>query len=78
MASSSSAKKRKSKVVFDSSKFVSEEAQIRYHDSVSNRSLIAERGLIPTSTGFPGIWSIIRQRGGVSFVHSLSLLLFLL
>ena len=67
MASSSSAKKRKSKVVFDSSKFVSEEAQIRYHDSVSNRSLIAERGLIPTSSGFPGIWNIIRQRGWGEF-----------
>ena len=67
MASSSSAKKRKSKVVFDSSKFVSEEAQIRYHDSVSNRSLIAERGLIPTSAGFPGLWSIIRQRGWGEF-----------
>ena len=67
MASSSSAKKRKSKLIFDNSKFVSEEAQTRYHESVSNRSLIAERGLIPTSTRFPSIWSIIRQRGWGEF-----------
>ena len=78
MASSSSAKKRKSKVVFDSSKFVSEEAQIRYHDSVSNRSLIAERGLIPTSSGFPGIWNIIRQRGWGEFCAQPKLAKFLL
>ena len=63
MASSSSAKKRKSKVVFDGNKFVSEEAQTRYHESVSGRSLIAERGLIVTPIGYLGISSIIRARG---------------
>ena len=51
MASSSSAKKRKSKVVFDNSKFVSEEAHDRYHESVTGRTLIAERGLTITPTG---------------------------
>ncbi len=67
MASSSSAKKRKGKVVFDNSKFVSEDAQTRYYDSVSGKTLIAERGLIVTPTGYPGIWNNIRARGWSEF-----------
>ena len=67
MASSSTAKKRKSKLIFDNRKFVSEEAQTRYYESVSGRSLIAERGLIVTPTGYPGISSIIRARGWGEF-----------
>ena len=62
MASSSSAKKGKSKVVFDNDKFVSEEAQTRYFESVSARNLIAERGLMVTDVAFPFIASIIRAR----------------
>ena len=67
MASSSSAKKRKSKVVFDGNKFVSEEAQTRYHESVLGRTLIAERGLVVTPTGIPEISSVIRARGWGEF-----------
>ena len=67
MASSSSAKKRKNKVVFDGSKFVSEEAQTRYYESFSVRTLIAERGLTVTSMGYPGISSVIRARGWGEF-----------
>ena len=78
MPSSSSANKRKNKVVFDGSKFVSEEAQTRYYESVLGRTLIAERGLIVTPTGYPSISSVIRARGGVNSVLNLSLLLFLL
>ena len=62
MASSGSAKKRKSKVVFDNSKFVSEEAQDRYYESVCGRTLIAERGLTITLAGYPSIASVIRER----------------
>ena len=65
MASSRSAKKRKSKVVFYGNKFVSEEAQTRYHESVSGKNLIAERGLVVTPTGYPGISSIIYKSKGV-------------
>ena len=65
MASSSSAKKRKNKVVFDSSKFVSEEAQARYYESISGRTLIAERGLTITPTGYPGILNVIISYGMV-------------
>ena len=60
MASSSTSKKRKSKVAFDNEKFVSEEAQARYYESVSDRNLIAERGLKITPTGYPGISNVIR------------------
>ena len=67
MASSSTAKKRKSKLVFDNSKFVSEEAQIRYHESVSGRTLIADRSLVVTPTGIPEISSVIRARGWGEF-----------
>lgn len=67
MASSSSAKKKKQKIQWDRSKFVSEEAQIRYYESVEGRPLIAERGLTITQGGFPALWSTIQQRGWGAF-----------
>ncbi len=50
-------KKRRGKgvVQFDSSKFVSENAQDRYFDSVSKRHPIAERGLCVTRIEWPNI-----------------------
>ena len=67
MASSSTSKKRKSKVAFDNEKFVSEEAQARYYEYVSGRSLIAERGLTITPTGYPNIAQVIRERKWTEF-----------
>ena len=61
MASSSN-KKRKSKVVFDTEKFVSEEAQIRFHDSVVKRNPIVERGLCITGVNWPSIQNNFRAR----------------
>ena len=62
MMASSSNKKRKSKVVFDTEKFVSEEAQIRFHDSVVKRIPIAERGLCITGVNWPSIQNNFRAR----------------
>ena len=62
-------KKRKGKgvVQFDSSKFVSENAQDRYFDSVSKRSPIAERGLCVTGINWPRIKANISKRGWDDF-----------
>ena len=59
---SSSTMKRKSKLIFDSDKFVSEEAQTRYHDSVVKRNPIAERGLCVTGVNWPSIQNNFRAR----------------
>ena len=59
---SSSNKKRKSKVVFDTEKFVSKEAQIRFHDSVVKRNPIVERGLCITGVNWPSIQYNFRAR----------------
>ena len=67
MATSNISKKRKTKGVWDRSKFVSEEAQNRYHESVEGRPLIAERGLTITQEGFPELWNNIQQRGWGAF-----------
>ena len=61
MASSSS-KKRKSKLIYDSDKFVSEEAQSRYHESVVKRIPIAERGLCVSGVSWPAIQNNIYAR----------------
>ena len=61
MASSSN-KKRKSKVVFDTKKFVSEEAQIRFHDSVVKINPIDERRLCITRVNWPSIHNNFRAR----------------
>ena len=52
---SSSTKKRKSKLVFDTEKFVSEETQTRYHDSVVKRDPIVDRGLCVSGVDWPFI-----------------------
>ena len=62
MALSSSAKKRKSKVVFDNRQFVSEEAQDGYYEYVFGRTLIAEWGLTITPASYPSIANVIRER----------------
>ena len=48
---------------FDSSKFVSENAQDRYFDSVSKRHPIDERGLCVTGIDWPNITANIQKRG---------------
>ena len=60
----SGSKKRKGKGVikFDKTKFVSENAQNRYYDSVSNQNPIAERGLCATEINWPSITANIRKR----------------
>ena len=59
---SSSTKKRKSKLVFDTEKFVSEEAQTRFHASVVKRNPIAERGLCVKGVNQPSIQNNFRAR----------------
>ena len=60
----SGSKKRKGKGViqFDKTKFVSENAQNRSYDSMSNQNLIAERGLCVTRINWPTITANIRER----------------
>ena len=60
----SGSKKRKGKGVikFDKTKFVSENAQNRYYDSISNQNLIAERGLCVTGINQLSITTNIRER----------------
>ena len=62
-------KKRKGKAVgqYDSSKFVSENTQDRYFDSVSKRNPIAERGLCLTGIDWPNITANIQKRGWDNF-----------
>ena len=74
----SSTKKRKSKLVFDTEKFVSEEAQTRFHDSVVKRNPIAERGLCITWVNWPSIKIILGQENGITFVINQRRLSFLL
>ena len=57
---SSSTKKRKSKLVFDTENFVSEEAQTHFHDSVVKRNPIAERGLCVMGVNWPSIQNNFR------------------
>ena len=59
---SSSTKKRKIKVVFDTKKFVSEEAQTCFHDFVVKKNPIAERGLCVTGVNWPSIQNNFRAR----------------
>ena len=75
---SSSTKKRKSKLAFDTKKFVSEEAQNRYHDSVVKRNPIAERGLCVTGVNWLSIQNNFRAENGMNFVINQRQLLFLL
>ena len=65
----SRSKKRKGKNVaqFDSSKFVSENAQERYYDSVSKCHPIAERGLCVTGIDWPNITTNILKWGWKNF-----------
>ena len=63
--STSANKKRKGKgvVQFDSSKFVSANAQDRYFDSILKHSPIAERGLCVTGINWPRIKANIVKKG---------------
>ena len=65
----SSSKKRNGKGViqFDETKFVSENAQNRYYDPVSNQNMIAKRGLCVTGINWPTITTNIRERKWDSF-----------
>ena len=49
-------------IQFDKTKFVSENAQNRSYDSMSNQNLIAERGLCVTRINWPTITANIRER----------------
>ena len=55
-------KKGKGVIQFDKTKFVSENAQNRYYDSISNRNSIVERGLCVTGIDCPTITANIRER----------------
>ena len=61
-ASGSKKRKGKSVIQFDKAKFVSENAQNRYYDSISNRNSIVERGLCATEINWPSITANIRKR----------------
>ena len=67
--SASASKKRKGKVIekFDSNKFVSENAQKWYFDSMLKRNPIAKRGLRVMSIHWYEITENFRNRGWDSF-----------
>ena len=58
----SSNKKRKGKIVFDKEKFISEDAQNQFHETVAKRHPIAERGLCIPGVNFPSIQNNFRAR----------------
>ena len=63
-------------IQFDKTKFVSENAQNRYYDSISNQNLITERGLCVTRINWPTITAKLGRENGIIFVLNLKLLLF--